>query len=243
MNSIISIFKREFQSYFATPLAYVFLTIFLILSSYQTFANGFFESRQASLRIFFSNMPILFILLVPAIAMRLWSEERKSKSIELLFTLPITTTQAVLGKFFAAWLMLFVALFLTFPIVISVAYLGTPDYGPIITGYVGSVLLAGSYLSISLFFSALTKNQVISFILSVVACGCFLYAGSPSILESLQNKLPINIIEIIESLSFISRFESIQRGVLQLRDISFFLVLGAGWLWATVVILEERKAE
>ena len=243
MNAILAVFKREFRGYFSTPVAYLFLVVFLIFSSYMTFANYFFESRHASLQIFFSNMPTLFILLVPAIAMRLWAEERKTKSIELLFTLPITTFQAVMGKFLAAWGMLGVALLLTFPMVLTVTYLGNPDAGPIITGYIGSFLMAGSYLAISSFFSALTKNQVISFVLAVVACGFFLYAGSPAVLEFMQGSFPLGAIEAVESLSFISRFESIQRGVLEWRDSSFFLLLIAGWLWANVIILEERKAD
>jgi len=242
MSGFTSVYKREVKSYFATPVAYVFLVIFLFFSAFLTFQSGFFEARQASLRPFFANLPLLFLFFVPAIAMRLWAEERRSNSIELLFTLPITTRQAVLAKFFAAWTVLALALVLTFPMVLTVAYLGDPDWGPIVAGYVGAVLLAGTYLAIGSFFSALTRNQVIAFILSVVACGAFLYAGSPSVLNFVAGTLSAGFAEAMELLSFQSRFESVQRGVLEVRDLAFFVLLGAGWLWANVLLLEERKA-
>lgn len=242
MTGFKSIFKREIKSYFSTPVAYLFLVIFLALSGFLTFQSGFFDMRQASLRLFFSNMPLLFLFFVPAIAMRLWAEERRSNSIELLFTLPVTTVQAVLAKFLAAWTILALALALTFPMVLTVCYLGDPDWGPIITGYIGSLLLAGAYLAIGGFFSALTHSQVIAFILSVVACGAFLYAGSPSAMNYVAGILSSGFVEAMEQLSFQSRFESIQRGVLEVRDVAFFLMLAAGWIWANVVILEQRKA-
>ena len=242
MTGFKSIFKREIKSYFSTPVAYLFLVIFLALSGFLTFQSSFFDMRQASLRLFFSNMPLLFLFFVPAIAMRLWAEERRSNSIELLFTLPVTTVQAVLAKFLAAWAILALALALTFPMVLTVCYLGDPDWGPIITGYIGSLLLAGAYLAIGGFFSALTHSQVIAFILSVVACGAFLYAGSPSAMNYVAGVLSSGFVEAMEQLSFQSRFESIQRGVLEVRDVAFFLMLAAGWIWANVVILEQRKA-
>jgi ABC-2 type transport system permease protein len=242
MRGFLSVYKREVKSYFATPVAYVFLVIFLFFSAFLTFQNGFFEIRQANLRVFFSNMPILFLFLVPAIAMRLWAEERRSHSIELLFTLPITTTQAVLGKFAAAWTVLAIALGLTFPMVITVFYLGKPDRGPIVTGYIGSLLMAAAYLAMGSFFSAMTRNQVIAFILSVVACGAFFSAGSPTATDFISRSLSGGLAEAVEVLSFQSRFESIQRGILELRDLAFFALLAAGWLWANIVILEERKA-
>jgi len=242
MNGFMSIFKRELKAYFATPVAYVFLVVFLSLSGSLTFINGFFQHRHASMREFFSTIPMLFIFLVPAIAMRLWAEERRSNSIELLFSLPITTTQAVLGKFFAAWGVLILALALTFPMVITVTYLGDPDWGPIITGYVGSVLLAGAYLAIGSFFSVLAKNQVIAFVLGVVCCGIFLHLGSPRFMSILSSFAPMSFVEALESMSFQSRFESIQRGVIELRDLLFFLLLIVGWMWANVILLEERRA-
>lgn len=241
MSAFTSIYKRELKSYFATPIAYVFLVIFLFFSSFLTFQKGFFEAREASMRLFFGNMPLLFLFLVPAIAMRLWAEERRSNSIEFLFTLPVTTTQAVLAKFFAAWSVLVLGLALTFPMIITVAYLGHPDPGPIVTGYLGCILMAGAYLAIGSFFSALTRNQVIAFILAVVACGMFLYADSPRAMAFVASGLSTTLANMMELLSFQSRFESIQRGSLELRDLLFFVLLTAGWLWANIVLLEERK--
>jgi ABC-2 type transport system permease protein len=241
MRAFTSIYKREVKSYFVTPIAYVFLVIFLVFSSFLTFQKGFFENREASLRLFFSSMPLLFLFLVPAIAMRLWAEERRSNSIEFLFTLPVTTAQAVLGKFFAAWTVLVLALALTFPMVLTVTHLGDPDPGPIVTGYLGSVLMAGAYLAIGSFFSAVTRNQVIAFTLAVVACGLFMYADSPSATEFVADHLSSRFADVMELLSFRARFESIQRGVMELRDLAFFVLLAAGWLWANIVLLEERK--
>jgi len=241
MRGFSSVFKRELRGYFSTPLAYVLLVIFLFFSSFLTYKNGFFQVGRASLQLFFANFPLLFTFLVPAIAMRLWAAERRTNSIELLFTLPITTGQAVLGKFVAALSFIALALGLTFPMVIMVAYLGNPDPGPIITGYVGSLLMAGCYLAIGSFFSALTRNQVIAFVLAVVGCSIFLFAGSPTVLDYLSTVLPMGLVEGIETLSFRSRFDSIQRGVIELGDVAFFVVLTAGWLWANVALLEERR--
>jgi len=242
MNGFLSVFKREVKAYFSTPLAYVFLVVFLVLCGLLTFMDDFFKMRQASMQVFFSNIPMLFIFLVPAIAMRLWSEERRSNSVEMLFSLPITTTQAVLGKFFAAWGVLILALALTFPMVMTVTYLGDPDWGPIVTGYVGSLLLAGAYLAIGSFFSVLTRSQVIAFVLGVVFCGIFLYLGSPRVMSMMSNLMPMGFVEAMESLSFQTRFESIQRGVIELRDLLFFILIIAGWLWANIILLEERRA-
>lgn len=242
MRQFWSIYKREIRGYFSTPIAYVFLVIFLFFSAFMTFQSGFFEARQASLRVLFGNMPVLFIFLVPAFAMRLWAEERRTNSIELLFTLPVTTSQAVLGKFFAAWSVIALALALTAPMAWTVASLGDPDWGPIIAGYLASLLLGGVYLAIGSFFSCLTKNQVIAFVLAVVVCALFLFASSPSGLNYLARYLPMSVLEAGEGLSFESRFMSIQRGVIELRDLAFFILLTAGWLWANVVALEERRA-
>ena len=232
MNSFLAVFKRELKSYFTTPLAYVFLVIFLFFSGYLTFKEGFYEMRQADMRAFFMNLPLLFVFMVPSTAMRLWAEERKAGSIELLFTLPITITQAVLGKFFAAWLFLVIALALTFPMVITVCYLGEPDIGLIITGYLGSVLMAGGFLAIGCFFSALSKNQVISFVLSVVACAVLVFAGMPSTLNFVSTFLPAGMVSAIGNMSFQSHFESIQRGVLKFEDLSYFILLIIGWIVA-----------
>ncbi len=241
MNGFLSVFKRELKGYFATPLAYIFMTIFLVWTSVNTLQNGFFDAGTASLRTFFADMPWLLLALVPAIAMRLWAEERRSKSIELLFSLPITTVQAVMAKFLAAWAVMILALILTWSWVVTVAYLGDPDWGPIITGYVGCVLLAGVYLAIGSFFSSISRNQVIAFILTSVVCGVFYIAGSPVVLEFVGGISP-KLVDMVEVFSFQSRFESIMRGVVEIRDLGFFILLIAGWLWANMVILEERKA-
>ncbi|MDK1030844.1 MAG: ABC transporter permease [Planctomycetia bacterium] len=242
MTGFLSVFKRELRSYFSTPLAYVFLVIFLFFSSFLAFQNNFFEMREASMRVFFNSMPLLFIFLVPALAMRLWAEERRTNSIEMLFSLPVTVLQAVLAKFLACLAVLALALVLTCPMVFTVAYLGDPDWGPILTSYVGSLLLAGTYLAIGSFFSCLSRNQVIAFVLSVVGCALFLYAGSPSVMGYLGGFLPAGLVQAIEGLSFQTRFESFQRGVIEVRDVMFFMLLAAAWLWANVVALKERTA-
>ncbi len=242
MNGFRAVFKRELKSYFTTPIAYVFLMVFLFFSGYLTFKQGFYEIRQADLSMFFANMPLLFVFLVPAAAMRLWAEERRSGSVELLLTLPITVTQAVLGKFFAAWFFLGIALGLTFPVVITVCYLGDPDAGLIVTGYISSFLMAGAFLAVGCFFSAVSKNQVISFVLSVVACAILVFAGMPTTMDYLSTFLPGGLVSAIETMSLQTHFESIQRGVVQFRDASYFVLLIIGWIAASGVVLEERKA-
>ena len=242
MNSFVAVFKRELKSYFTTPLAYVFLVIFLFFSGYLTFKQGFFEMRQADMRAFFMNLPLLFVFMVPSTAMRLWAEERKAGSIELLFSLPITITQAVLGKFFAAWLFLAIALALTFPMAITVCYLGNPDIGLIITGYIGSLLMAGGFLAIGCFFSAVSKNQVISFVLSVVACAVFVFVGYPTTLNYFSTFLPAGLVSAIEGMSFQIHFESIQKGMLEFKDIAYFVLLIAGWTTASGIVLDQTKA-
>ena len=242
MHSFWAVFKRELKSYFTTPIAYVFLVIFLSFSAYLPFRQGFFEMRQADMRAFFMNLPLLFIILVPATAMRLWAEERRVGSIELLFTLPITVTQAVLGKFLAAWLFLAIALALTFPMPITVCYLGDPDIGLILTGYLGSLLMAGGFLAIGCFFSVVSKNQVISFVLSVVACAVLVFAGMPTTLNYLSTFLPAGLVSAIETMSFRTHFESLQKGVMEFKDISFFVLLIVGWIAASSIVLDERKA-
>lgn len=242
MNSFWAVFKRELKSYFATPLAYVFLVIFLFFAGYLTFKQGFYEARQADLQRFFVNLPLLFVFMVPSTAMRLWAEERKVGSVELLFTMPITITQAVLGKFFAAWVFLGIALALTFPLVLTVFHLGEPDRGLIAMGYAGSFLMAGGFLAIGCFFSALSKNQVIAFVLSVVACGVLVYAGMPTTQGSLSGFLPAGLVSAVAALSFQEHFESMQKGILQFSDVAYFVILIVGWIAACTVVLDERKA-
>ncbi len=243
MNSFCAVFKRELKSYFATPLAYVFLVIFLAATGYMTFFHEkFFEMRQADMQPFFVNLPWLFLFLVPATAMRLWAEERKVGSVELLFTLPITITQAVIGKFLAAWAFLGIALALTFPMIITVAYLGDPDKGLIVTGYLGSFLMAGAFLAIGCFFSAMSKNQVIAFVLAVVACAILVFAGMPTTLNYAATVLPGGSVSLLKAVSIQEHFESLQRGVVQFKDLVFFVILIVGWVAACTVVLDERKA-
>ncbi len=241
MNGSLAVFKRELKSYFATPVAYVFLVIFLFFSGYLPFRQGFFEIRQADMRLFFSNLPLLFVFMVPCTAMRLWSEERKSGSIELLLTLPITVSQAVWGKFLASWFFMIIALLLTIPMPITIIYLGNPDVGAMLTGYLGSFLMVGGFLAIGCFFSSITKNQVISFILSVTVLSILVYAGMPTTLNYLSSFLPAGMVSAIETMSFLSHFESIQRGVIEFKDIAYFILLIIGWIYACIVILNERK--
>jgi len=242
MNSLLAVFRRELKGYFTTPLAYVFLVIFLFFSGYLTFKEGFYEIRQADMSKFFMNLPLLFVFMVPSTAMRLWAEERKVGSIELLLTLPITIWQAVLGKFLAAWVFLGIALSLTFPMVITVCTLGKPDLGLIVTGYVASWLMAGGFLAIGCFFSAVSKSQVISFVLAVVVCAVLVYAGYPTTLNYLSSFLPAGLVDAVGAMSFLTHFDSMQRGMLRFGDLSYFVLLIIGWTAACTVVLDERKA-
>jgi len=243
MRTLWFISKRELASYFATPLAYVFIVIFLVLSGVFTFYLGdFYASNQADLAPFFAFHPWLYLFLVPAIAMRLWSEERKSGTIELLLTLPIRKSSAVLGKFLAAWLFCALALALTFPMVLTVNWLGEPDNGAILTGYLGSLLLSGSYLAIGLCLSALSKNQVIAFILSITVCFLFIASGFPMVLDALSFA-PQWLRDAIASLSFLTRFDAISKGVIDVRDLLYFLSLIGAWLVACTVIIDWKKAD
>lgn len=243
MNTTWAILKRELRGYFGTPLAYVFLVVFLSLSSFLSFRAGLYDARDANLLVFFQALPGLFALLAPAIAMRMWSEERRTGSIELLLTLPVTIPQAVVGKFLAGWLFFGIALVLTTPLVMTIAYLGDPDVGPIVTGYLGAFLMAGSYLAIGSFFSAMTKNQVIAFILASLACGFFVFAGTPSLLGFLDAAgVPNGGISFFESMSFLTQYDVMQRGVIELRNVFFMLAVSVGFLACCCVILHERKA-
>ena len=244
MQNIITIFKRELSSYFATPVAYVIIVIFLIMSGALTFYLGnYFERGQADLNPFFQFHPWLYLFLVPAIAMRLWAEERKTGSIELLMTLPISIGQSVVGKYLAAWVFIGIALVLTFPIWITVNYLGSPDNGVILAAYIGSFLMAGGFLAIGSCISAMTKNQVIAFIITVVICFLFLLAGSPLVLNFFKAWIPQNIVDAISSLSFLTHFISIAKGVIDIRDIIYFFSLIGFWLYANTIIVELKKAD
>ena len=244
MNIISAIFRRELQSYFATPVAYVFIVIFLVLMGTFTFYLGsFYEQGQADLRSFFNFHPWLYLFLVPAISMRLWAEERKSGSVELLMTLPVTPWQAVLGKFLAAWAFTGIALALTFPIWITVNYLGDPDNGTIFAAYIGSLLMAGGFLAIGSCVSAFTRNQVIAFVICIVVCFGFLLSGFPIVLDVFQGWLPQVIVDAVASLSFLSHFSNISRGVIDLRDLVYFgLVIGT-FLYANTIVLQWKQAD
>ena len=244
MSQTLIVFKRELKSYFATPLAYVFIVIFLVLAGVFTFqVGGFFERGQADLQAFFRWHPWLYLVLIPAISMRLWAEERNSGSIELLMTLPITLGQAVAGKFLAAWVFAGIALLLTFPIWITVNYLGSPDNGAIIAAYIGSWLMAGGFLAIGTCLSAATRNQVIAFITAALVCFIFLLAGFPFVLDFVRGILPQAIVEAIASLSFFTHFDAISKGVIDLRDLIYFGALIGFWLTATALVLDMKKAD
>lgn len=244
MDKLATVFKREFASYFATPLAFVFIVIFLVLAGAFTFyLGGFYQRGQADLAPFFEYHPWLYLFLIPALSMRLWAEERKSGSIEMLMTLPITLWQAVLGKFLAAWAFAGVALALTFPIWITVNYLGEPDNGAILAAYIGSFLMAGGFLAIGACLSAATRNQVIAFILTVVICFLFLLSGFALVLEVFRGWAPKIVVDAIASLSFLTHFQSISKGVIDLRDIIFFATLIGAWLCANAVVLEMKKSD
>lgn len=244
MNIVGALFRRELKSYFATPVAYVFTVIFLVLMGTFTFyLGGFYERGQADLRPFFNFHPWLYLFLVPAIAMRLWAEERKTGSVELLMTLPITPWQAVLGKYLAAWAFTGIALALTFPIWITVNYLGEPDNGAIITAYIGSLLMAGGFLAIGACVSAVTRNQVIAFVISVVVCFGFLLSGFPMVLDVFSGWAPQVVIDGIASLSFLTHFSNISRGVIDFRDLLYFAILIAAFLYANTIVLQWKQAD
>ena len=244
VNTIKALFRRELTSYFATPVAYVFIVIFLMLMGAFTFyIGGFYERGQADLRPFFNFHPWLYLFLVPAIAMRLWAEERKTGTVEFLMTLPLTPLQAVLGKFLAAWAFAGIALALTFPIWITVNYLGDPDNGAILAGYVGSFLMAGGFLAIGSCVSAFTRNQVIAFVISVVLCFGFLLAGFPLVLDLFSAWAPQIVVDGISSLSFLTHFADISRGVIDLRDLIYFALVIGAFLYANTIVLRWKQAD
>ena len=243
MANVLVIFKREFQGYFATPIAYVFMGVFVALAGvFMMYIGGFFIRAQADLTAFFSFHPWLYLFLIPALAMRLWAEERRAGTIELLLTLPVTMTQAVMGKFLAAWLFTAVALALTFPVWITANYLGDPDNGIILAGYFGSLLMAGAYLAIGSCISALTRNQVIAFVVSAAVCLLFVLSGYPLVLDVFSAWAPPFLVETVSSFSFLGHFEDIIKGVIDLRDIVYFASLIALWLFLNVLALEINKA-
>jgi len=244
-GNIKTIAKRELVAYFASPVAYVVIVIFLLLTGFFTFMlGGFFERGEASLTSFFLWHPWLYLFLVPAVGMRLWSEERRSGTMELLLTMPITAWQAIVGKFLASWAFLAIALLLTFPIALTVNYLGSPDNGVILASYVGSFLLAGAYLAISCMTSAMTRNQVISFIISVVICFLLILVGYPPVTNFLYQVLGLQqgLVETIASFSVMTHFDGFQKGILDSRDLIFFVSIMVFSLFTTGVIIRGHRA-
>jgi ABC-2 type transport system permease protein len=242
MNQVMAVFKREFAAYFATPLAYVFIVIFLFAMGAFTFYVGrFYDNGIADLSVFFGYHPWLYLFLVPAVGMRLWADERRTGTVELLLTLPVPIWATVLGKFLAAWAFCGVALALTFPIWITVNVLGDPDNGVIVASYIGSFLMAGGYLAISAAVSASTDNQVIAFVVSVAVCFLFTIAGAALVIDFFQVWAPVVLVNTISSFSFLTHFQAITSGVIDLRDLIFFASLIALFLAVNVVLIDLKK--
>nr|WP_211870655.1 ABC transporter permease subunit [Neoroseomonas terrae] len=243
MMGALIVARRELAGYFATPVAYVFIVIFLMMAGALTFTlGGFFARGQADLGPFFTFVPWLFLFLVPALTMRLWAEERRLGTIELLLTLPLPQWQAVVGKFLAAWAFCIIALLLTFPLVLTVNYLGEPDNGVIAAGYLGCLMVAGAFLAVGAAMSATTKNQVVAFVLAVAVCFLFAVAGSPIVTEFLSQRLPV-LAEIARAVSITERFNSLTRGVIALRDLVFFASFMGFFLFVNAVVIDHRKAD
>ena len=243
MRELSAVFRRELGGYFATPLAFIFIVVFLFtMGAFTFYMGGYFESGSADLSIFFNFHPWLYLFLIPAISMRLWAEERRTGSIELLLSLPILLWAAVLGKFLAAWVFSGLALALTFPMWITVNYLGDPDNGVILAGYIGSFFLAGGYLAIGSCLSATTKNQVIAFVVSVVVCFLFTVSGLPLVIDFFSSWAPQQVLNTIASFSFLMHFTAITQGVIDLRDIIYFGSLITVWLVACGLVVDMKKA-
>lgn len=244
LNMTKILFKREFNSFFATPVAYVFIVIFLVLSGIFTFYMGnFYERGQADLTPFFNFHPWLYLFLVPAIAMRAWSEERKSGSIELLMTLPVTTTQVMAAKFLASWAIMGLALLLTFPLWLTVNYLGAPDNGVIFAAYLGSWFMSGAFMAIGICMSAVSKSQVVAFILAVVVCFLFVLTGTGMVQEAFRGLVPTVLLDAIASLSFLTHFDAMAKGVLALQDVVYLALVIVAWLYAGLQLIEQKKAQ
>jgi ABC-2 type transport system permease protein len=243
MSAMGAVFRREFGAYFATPIAFVFLIIFLFSIGIFTFYIGnFYGNGAADLSVFFGFQPWLYLFLIPALAMRLWAEEKRSGSIELLLTLPLPVWATVLGKFLAAWVFAGLALALTFPIWITVNYLGHPDNGVIVASYLGSFLMAGAYLSIGAAISSATSNQVIAFVITLVVCFLFTVAGASAVMDAFQGWAPPALVDVVSSFSFLTHFTAITAGVIDLRDAIFFCSVIGLFLYANVLIIDMTKS-
>jgi ABC-2 type transport system permease protein len=241
MRQVTPIFKREFVGYFRTPVAYVFLIAFLLVSVALAFSRfgGFFKGGVASLEAYFGFFPWLFLFIVPSVGMRLWSEEKRSGTSELLFTLPVTTLEAVIGKFLAGWAFLALAVVLSFPMAITIGYLGSPDWGVVVTSYLGAILMAGGFLGVCSLTSALTKNQVVSFIVSLAVCAVLVFLGYSGFTGLLESLVPVGVADAISNFSFITHFSPMVRGIVDAKDVVFFLSLMGFTLFLNVVALER----
>ncbi len=240
MNQVCPIFRREFLGYFRAPVAYVFLIVFLVASVFLTFfVSKFYENNAATLMGYFNWQPWLFLFLIPAAGMRLWAEEKRAGTVELLFTLPITTLEAVLGKFLAAWAFLSLAVLMSFPLALTLGYLGNPDWGAVFTGYVGSILMAGAYLGVCSLTSALTKNQVISFVVSLLACLVLVFLGWNLFSDFTTAYLPAGLVELVANFGFKTHFDPFLKGVIELKDVAYFLSLTGFTLFLNVLALER----
>jgi ABC-2 type transport system permease protein len=241
MRNVLIIAKRELGSYFTSPVAYVFLVIFLLLTGFFTFTAGqFFERGEASLGAFFGWHPWLYLVLVPAAGMRLWAEERRAGTLELLMTMPITPWQAIFGKFLASWIFLGIALALTFPVVVTANVLGSPDNGIVFAGYLGSLFLAGAYLAVTCLTSAMTRNQVVAFILSVVACLFLILAGFNPVTDLMVRWASPAFVDTVAAFSVVTHFDGFQKGVIDSRDLAYFLSVIGFSLFATGIVLRNR---
>ena len=242
MSNILILFKRELKNYFITPIAYVFIAIFLLMNGIFTFYVGsFFQRGIADLVPFFNAHPWIYMIFIPAITMRLCAEEKKQGTIELLFTLPITGTQAVISKWLAAWCFIVISLMLTFPLVIAVNYLGTPDNGVILAGYLGSALMAGSFIAIGACISATTSNQVVAFVGSFLMCLLFNVTGFPMVMDYLSNILHSKLLEVIQNFSFVTNFDIIVKGLIDAKVLIYFISVTIAWIAANVILLETNK--
>ncbi len=243
MKPVFVLAKREFAGYFTTPVAWIFLMIFVALAGMLTFyAGGFFTRGQADLQSFFVFHPWLYVFLIPAVSMRMWAEERRSGTIELLMTLPVSTADLVLGKFLAAWAFVGAALFLTVPMWLTVNYLGDPDNGVIFMSYLASFLIAGTFLSVGSCVSACTKSQIVAFVSTMMACVLLTFVGSDALIDSFSGVATEKMMKLFQSLGFLIHYVSLTRGVLDVRDLLFFASFSSVFLFATVIVLDRKKA-
>lgn len=243
IQMIGTVFRRELKAYFQSPVAYVFMVVFLILTGFLTFSVArFYERGVADLTPFFFWHPWVYLLLVPAATMGLWAEERRAGTVELLLTMPITMTEAIIGKFLAAWLFITISVALTFPIVGTTAYLGNPDMGVICTAYFGSILLAGAYVAIGMLTSSMSRSQVIGFVLGLLGCLLLLLAGWKPITGFFVRWAPDWLVRAIASFSFMPHYDNMQRGVIDLQDIIYYLSVMVLMILATHIVLDNRKS-